>query len=165
MDFVSGWLRRATSPPQERVEMNHQILVKRLGGMSCINPRWELFHTYDHDLAMTLCGTWANPEETMLSFDSKSQSKYRHTLLYDTSQIPHFFNRLKIYGNPVLNKSISEIFPTVFVHFVFLSYRRKFHDTLNAPPAKRLWLKWWLSFLAKKYFKIIYVCKLCMHIY
>ena len=24
------------------------------GGVSCINPRWQLFNTHDHDLAMTL---------------------------------------------------------------------------------------------------------------
>ena len=109
------------------------------GGVSCINPRWQLFNTHDHDLAMTLCGTWANSEETMLSFDSKSQSKYRHTLLYDTSQILHFsFTDWRFMAILCLNKSISEIFPTVFIHFVFLSHRGNFHDALNAPPAKRL---------------------------
>lgn len=57
MDFVSGWVRRAASPPQERLEMNHQILVQRLGGMIVLTYTGELFHTHDHDLAVTLCGT------------------------------------------------------------------------------------------------------------
>ena len=41
----------------------------------------------------------------------------RHTLLYGTSQILLFLNRLKVCGNPVSSKSFGSIFPIVFGHF------------------------------------------------
>ena len=49
-------------------------------------------------------------------------------LLYCTPQILRFFNKLKVCGNCVLSKSIGTILPTIFAHFVFLSYFDNSHN-------------------------------------
>ena len=41
--------------------------------------------------------------------------------LYWASQILHFY-KVKIYGNPASNQSVSTFFPTVFAHFILLCH-------------------------------------------
>ena len=41
----------------------------------------------------------------------------------------YVFNKLKIFGNPALNKSIDTVFPIVFAHLVSLSHFDNFYYT------------------------------------
>ena len=70
---------------------------------------------------------------------------YRHASLYSTSQILHFFSKLKVCVNTASSKSIPHI-PTAFVHFlslchilVTLAILRTF-SRQDPLPAKRLQL-------------------------
>lgn len=84
-------------------------------------------------------------------------------VLYCTLQMLHFFNKLKVYGNPVLSKSVSTIFPQHLLTLESLCHTWVIQNFQTFSSLLHLWwwsvlsdydskLKWCLHFFSNTYF-------------
>ena len=90
--------------------------------------------------------------------EGRARTKYRYTLFYCTllycsSQVLcFFFFKLKVCGNPTSSKCISAIFPTALAHFVSRCHIMVILAIFQTFSLLLYILRWWLNFLAMKYF-------------